>query len=154
MLDEAAREAADFTNIGLIQTDGSSFADVPSDLDLVHSFIVFQHIDAERGYKIINNLLSLVKVGGGVAFHVIVHRHTSKLRKTLNYLRKHIWPFHVLANLAAGRPALDPIMQMNTYSLNSIALMMVTKGFEAMIAERYGNYMGYESYFVFGRRTK
>ena len=156
MLKEAGSvsQAKGLQNVVLTKTDGSSFPDIPTDLDLIHSFIVFQHIDPAHGLKVISNLLGLAKVGGGIAFHIIVARHTSVLHRVAAWLRKRSRPFHIIVNMFTGRPPLEPIMQMNTYSLNAVASLMAAKGFGPLIAERYGEYLTYETFFVYGVRER
>jgi SAM-dependent methyltransferase len=154
MLTEARKvaDARDLTNIVFMQSDGSDLAALPNKhFDLIHSVIVFQHIPVVHGYAIMENLMARVAPGGIIALHVNLRRNASRLRKLINTARR-FRLIHILANIATGKPAIEPRMQMNCYSLDRIAGLMSAQGFEAMIAEQYSDYQGYAAVFVFGRR--
>jgi hypothetical protein len=54
---------ANLSNIELVPGD-DALSGATSQVDLLTSCIVFQHIPPERGYTILNNLVSLLKPGG------------------------------------------------------------------------------------------
>jgi hypothetical protein len=61
------------TNATLVRADDTLSA-VEGQFDLVHSTIVFQHIENERGLDLIARLVKLVAPGGVVSIHVTYGR--------------------------------------------------------------------------------
>jgi ubiquinone/menaquinone biosynthesis C-methylase UbiE len=153
MLAEARKVTAEqqAKSVTLVQTDGTDLSALPADFGLVHSVIVFQHIPVSKGYAIMDNLLERVAPNGIFAIHVNIDRNVSRVHRVLSSARR-FRIVHILANVLTRKPALEARMQMNCYSLDKIAQMMVQRGFDAMIAEPYSSYQGYHAYFIFGRR--
>ena len=108
---------------------------LPSDLDqlrgrvdLVHSFIVFQHMPVAAGERALGELLGLLKPGGLAAIHVPVALSSIKAKLYFDVLPK--VPFGPrLWNVAKGRPWSYPIMEMNTYDL--LRLVELARGRDA-----------------------
>ncbi len=92
----------------------------PASFDLIHSFIVFQHIPVARGEVILQKLISLISEGGVGAIHVTYANTHSSLRRGVSALRKRVSLFHHLLNLVQRRPYSTPLMQMNSYSMDRI----------------------------------
>lgn len=86
----------------------------PGSVDLVHSYIVLQHIRPDQGMPIIRALLDLLKPGGLFALHMTIGDLNPR-RALLNKLRYRIPPLHWLYNLSKGRPWNEPITEMNRY---------------------------------------
>lgn len=82
MLDESRRnmEAAGVTSFELQSAD--EFLETEAEFDLVHSYIVFQHIDPRIGYRIIGKILTDLKPGGVGMIHV-THTDTTPFFKRL-----------------------------------------------------------------------
>jgi len=72
MLAEAARNCAEHgvANARLVVSD-DALTGLPGPFDLVHSFIVFQHIDPARGRDIFRRLLGTLASGGVGALHFV-----------------------------------------------------------------------------------
>ena len=72
MLAEAARNCAEqgVANARLVVSD-DSLAGLPGPFDLVHSFIVFQHIEPARGRAIFRRLVGVVASGGVGVLHFV-----------------------------------------------------------------------------------
>lgn len=97
--------------------------------DLIHSFIVFQHIPPERGRAIFGKLLQHITAGGVGAIH-------------FSYSKSHFERTHGLApspppTQAAVAdsegsqeiaPGADPEMQMNPYHMNEMLFLMQAAG--------------------------
>lgn len=129
MLAEARRncEARGLANVDLVSAN--RLGALAPEFDLVHSHIVLQHIPPRHGEPILETLASLVAPDGvGVvqvpiaARHWIAHAHTWATR-TLPLA-------YNVANVIRGRPWDYPHMQMNVYSLNSLALRLLRHGFD------------------------
>jgi trans-aconitate methyltransferase len=115
MLSEAKRNCAALHNVRFLDLES-----VPDGLSLVHSFIVFQHMPVKEGLRIMKLLFSRLASGGIAALHFTVGRQPS-LHKRFVYLGKHRIPgFHRLANLLQGKRLDEPLMQINSYSIDRV----------------------------------
>jgi 2-polyprenyl-3-methyl-5-hydroxy-6-metoxy-1,4-benzoquinol methylase len=92
----------------------------PASFDLVHSFIVFQHIPVARGELILRQLIALIAEGGVGAIHITYSNTHSTLRRCVSELRRRINLVHGLLNLVQRKPFSTPLMQMNSYSMNRV----------------------------------
>ena len=89
--------------------------------DLVHSFIVLQHIEREYGMSLIEDLANLARPDNGlIALHVTYFSKSSIFRKIVHNLRSRSELVNKGINLLLGREISTPLMQMNSYSLNAI----------------------------------
>jgi SAM-dependent methyltransferase len=105
---------------------------VPGAFDLVHSYIVFQHIPPERGRAIFGALLPLVAPGGVGA----VHFAYSKSRYAATHgVAPPPEPSAPPAPPPAGSPPPDPEMQMNPYPMNEVLFLMQRAGIHRFHAE-------------------
>ena len=129
MLAEARRncDARGVDGVDLVTAD--RLGTLAPEFDLVHSFIVLQHIPPELGMPIIATLATRLRPGGVGVLHLPI---AARDRRT----RVHTWVMHHvpfaanLANLARRRPWSYPHMQMNVYDLNAIAQQLGAAGFE------------------------
>src|SRR3954452_21332249 len=90
MLSEARRNCDE---LGLASVELESTLDgLAGDrrFDLVHTYIVLQHVPRRRGMEIISRLVDLVVVGGVGVLHVQYARDASPLRKGLNWARRYV----------------------------------------------------------------
>jgi SAM-dependent methyltransferase len=92
----------------------------PGGFDLVHSFIVLQHIPIDRGELIVKKLVTLLADGGIGAIHLPYSDSRTAFHRSLSALRKRVKLVHGLLNLAAHRSYSSPHMQMNCYSMNRV----------------------------------
>jgi SAM-dependent methyltransferase len=97
----------------------------PASFDLVHSYIVFQHIPVARGELILRKLISLIAEGGMGAIHLTYADSRSAFRRGMSALRRRVSLAHGLMNLAQRRPFFTPLMQMNCYSMNRIFDLLI-----------------------------
>jgi hypothetical protein len=97
----------------------------PESFDLVHSYIVFQHIPVARGELILRKLIALIAEGGVGAIHLTYYANQSVLRRGARALRQRVYLVHGLLNLAQRRPFSSPRMQMNSYSMNRIFEILI-----------------------------
>jgi 2-polyprenyl-3-methyl-5-hydroxy-6-metoxy-1,4-benzoquinol methylase len=88
--------------------------------DLVNSFIVFQHIPVKRGIDLTKRLLSALSPRGIAVLHYTYARNAPDIRKAASWVRRHVPLAHNLINVLQRKPALQPLMQMNNYSLNRL----------------------------------
>ena len=116
MLQEAKRncDQQQLTNISLMPSD-DSLSSLTQSFNLIHSFIVLQHVPPERGREIFRNLLAHLDSGGVGAVHF------SHARKPYSVMDAPVTASHV-----AMPPTLppDPEMQMNLYNMNELLVLM------------------------------
>jgi len=130
MLAEAQRnaDAAGLANVRwLLSDDGLGAAD--GRFDLVMSCIVLQHIPVRRGLGIVRHLLDRVAPAGVAALHVCIGRGDSPAQALRYAAQRHVPGVHRYLNRRAGRPADEPLMEMNAYPLDAILAQAQRLGF-------------------------
>jgi SAM-dependent methyltransferase len=121
MLSEAAKNCVEqnVANITLIKSN-DALDGMPSDIEFIHSFIVFQHIPVSRGLAILRKMLLLLASDGIGALHFTFARRASNFRIFLQRMRD-LFPFaNGFYNLVLGRRFSYPHMQMNCYETSMI----------------------------------
>jgi SAM-dependent methyltransferase len=128
---ECARENCNKFGAGsahLLHTDEVELLK-PATFDLVHSFIVFQHIPTDRGDLILRKLITLLAEGGVGAIHLTYSNPRSEsrspIRRGIKALLKRVGfqrlgLVHGLLNLREHRRFSAPRMEVNSYSMNRI----------------------------------
>lgn len=116
MLEEARQNCASrgFSNVEFVCVD-ETLASIQGSFDLIHSVLVFQHIERERGERILDQLCGRLRPGGIAVLHFATTRSAPRWKSWLAWLRRRLGPLHVLLNLLAGRNSGYPLMQMNAY---------------------------------------
>lgn len=99
----------------------------PGSFDLIHSYIVFQHIPIARGEGIFRELIDLLSDGGIGAIHLTFHNRRSVLRHGMDIVRKRVPMVHGLINIARGRPYSMCRGEMNAYSMNQVLNILYEK---------------------------
>jgi SAM-dependent methyltransferase len=145
MLAEAQKNCAgqNITNAMLLQSD-DSLSNVDAKFDLVHSFIVFQHMPTQRGREVFAKLLTKIAPGGVGAVQFLY----SKSRYADNHGLPP--PQEASPKAAAARPPdADPEMQMNTYLVNELLFLMQRHGVQRFHTEftDHGGELGVYFYF-------
>jgi len=117
--------------------------------DLIHSFIVFQHLQPKRGEHILRDLVRRLEPHGIGAIHVMFANHAHGIRSRWGRLRRRFVLLHRLANLATGRPLTFPVMQMNAWSLNRVLALLYAEGASSIFIEYslHGAFLGAMIYF-------
>ena len=145
MLREAEKhlKSLNIDNVELIQ---SNSLEVLSDrkFDLVHTYIVLQHIPVSAGYRLIKSLLKAVAPGGYAMIHFTYSNSTSAFKKLKYYLRSKYKFFSQVSNIMNGRPTNTPDMQMNNYNLSRVLRMVEEAGFKKFFVEltNHGGFRG------------
>lgn len=129
MIAEARRNcvAAGLANVDFVLSD-DRLSRVDGTYDLVHSYIVIQHIPPHRGERIFRELVGRVAPGGVGALHVTYARTAPAYRKLAHRLRRTIPFFNVLVNLVQRRPVMDPLIPMFEYDLHTLFLTLQNLG--------------------------
>lgn len=150
MLDEARKNCAEMgiANVVLAESD-DRLSKVTDSFDLVHSYIVFQHIPPARGREIFKELLLRLQPGGVGA----VHFAYSKAHFSGNH---GVPPVGWLAAIkAAAKPTADdadPEMQMNSYPMTELLFAMQVAGVHRFHAE-FTDHGGELGVFLFFQKT-
>lgn len=155
MLAEARRncDAAGLDNVMLVLSDDTLSA-VEGEFDLVHSVIVFQHIDPQRGREIFRRMLQRLAPGGAGAVQFTYAKARYAVRDgqppPAVASAKRSLKSMVRGLLRRAAPvAVDPEMQMNVYALNELVFMLQSlgaKGFHAEFTD-HGGELGVFLYF-------
>lgn len=131
---EAARNCARFgrDNVRFVKTL-DELNDQRGTFTFIHSYIVLQHIDADRGLSIIAALLDCLDRSGSAALHVTYaktkYRHgVRRLPATHKLWRSIRAPLSRFFRQLRGR---DPHIQMNLYDLNRIFFLAQKHGVKA-----------------------
>ena len=141
MIAEAARNCtkAGVRNVDFVMSDDALTA-VAGSFDLVHSYIVLQHIPVKRGLALTDRMLARLSPGGVAALHYSLQRTLSPA-KAFAYAMKHVSPFgRVAANLVQRKTWDAPAMQMNNYPVAEIIRVFEKNGLAdiVVIPERHG----------------
>lgn len=86
---------------------------VLGEYDLIHSFVVFQHIPLERGYALYDELLGRLQPGGVSAIHFTVASKKGNVVRLVARLKHQLPLLAGLINWWHRRPFSHPVMQMN-----------------------------------------
>lgn len=144
MLKEALNNCNEYSvqNVRLIKSD-DKLSSLKGSYDLIHSFIVFQHIPVERGMHILTNLLSHLEDGGICAIQFIYsspysqwlsHATIGKQVKLFKKIKRQVKILmKIVRDLSETRKSLnlsdkDAEIQMNLYNLDEILLLIQSLG--------------------------
>lgn len=136
MLEEAKKHinALGLNNIELLNSNSLDILQGKK-YDLVHTFIVLQHIPVSAGYRLIYLLLEAINSGGCGMIH-FTYSNEKTAYKNLKYnLRSKYRFFAQVNNLAKGKKPNAANMQMNNYSINSVLKMIRESGVENFYTE-------------------
>jgi SAM-dependent methyltransferase len=150
MLELARRNLPTQNNVSLFSSLKEAAESRRGGFDLVHSYIVIQHIRPEQGYPVLRELLSLVKPGGCFALHLTLG-DLSRMRRFLNTFRYRIPPLHWLYNLSRKRPWNEPITEMNRYDAAVVFDLLAQAGCPSFTVHTY-NQARYVGILMIGRK--
>ena len=154
MLAEARRncDEAGVTNVRLVQGD-DEVSGVSGQFDLVHSYIVLQHIPVDRGERIVRRLASLIGEDGvGVIQAPYTTGRKEILGRTIYWARMHLPGARQILNLALRRSPSAPVMQMNAYSVTRLVDLLRDAGC-ADIHVRFSDHDGARGVLLFARKS-
>lgn len=95
--------------------------------DLVHSFLVFQHIPVREGERIFAKLVRGLRPGGVGSIQVAL-RPSHPAAGAFHWTVKTVPLAYNIVNVAQGRVWSYPHMQMNHYSLNRLGRLLADEG--------------------------
>jgi cyclopropane fatty-acyl-phospholipid synthase-like methyltransferase len=153
MLNEAKKncEAHSISNVVLVKSD-DSLSSLKDKYDFIHSFIVFQHIPVKRGEYIFQNLMAHLEDEGVCVIHV-TYAKDDTINKLVSLINNYVPLAKNVINLFKERDFFGPQMQMNTYDLNRLLLIMQKMNICEFHAE-YTNHGGVLGVVLFFRKPK
>lgn len=136
MLAEARQNCAkaQVDNVSFIESD-DQLSQVTGSFDLVHSYIVLQHIAWRRGRTILQSLAKRVNPGGCLAVQISTRRNAPLLVRGLVRLRYAFPPINWARNLLRSRPMFEPAMQLHVYDLEKVRKDLRALGFRTSFIE-------------------
>lgn len=137
MLREAARNAGarGVTNVRLSdRIDGGPY-------DLVHAYIVFQHIPVRHGLVLTGRLLDALTREGIAVLHYVYASNRHLLSRMIGRTARRIPVLRGVLNLLRGQEFSDPPMEMNPYPLDRLLALFQEKAFAGTLI-RYTNHGG------------
>ena len=146
MLDEARRncEAFGLKNVEFVESD-DDLSKVTGTFDLIHSFIVLQHMATSSGERVFRRMLHLLNEGGVGFLHFTFAKVEEPFsKKVLAALRQKVPLVNGLINLAKGRDFGYPYIAMNSYDVNRILQILHKNGYERTVVAltQHGNDLG------------
>jgi len=154
MLAEARRNAqvSGFANVTYAPSSDPDYLQ-PASHDLVHSYIVLQHIPVATGEAIVEQLIAAVKPGGIGALHMTIVPATGRIAATLRNFVKRNRVLRIVGNLAKGRAWNTPVMEMNLYRTERIIEILARSGIERFHCIRVDDWGSIGLFFLFRRPT-
>jgi 2-polyprenyl-3-methyl-5-hydroxy-6-metoxy-1,4-benzoquinol methylase len=133
MIEEAKRNCERFgvRNIRFVE----SLDEARDKYDLVHSYIVLQHIPVSRGMALIDRLIDRVAPDGACFLHFTIGRNAGALRALATGMRKNIKPLHYVLNLFEGKRITEAYMQSNEYNLNRFVAQLYRRNIRQLWLE-------------------
>ncbi len=120
-------EAAGITNVTWTNP-GPDLSTLTGKFDLIHSFIVFQHIHPSRGFEILKQMIDLLEDEGVASLQFLYYRDVPAVVRLLGWMRKHVPGMHGIVNLMYGKSFSEPLMEKNRYDLNKMLFMLQSSG--------------------------
>ena len=128
MLSEARANANERNNVTFELSD-ENLSNAKGKFDLVHTYIVLQHIPVEKGMRIIREMLSRVSENGLASLHFAIARDGGSMAKLRYWARCRFPGAQMISNLIRRRPIAEPLMQMNEYPVDQVLRLFEDYGF-------------------------
>ena len=125
---------------------------IESQFDLVHSFIVLQHIPWQRGRQILQALSGLVSKNGYLAVHIFTSCNTHPIVRLLVRLRYCFPPANWVRNIMSGRHIFEPAMQLHVYDMDTIMHDLEVGRFGKILCLDEPTGCEFDSIFLFAQR--
>jgi hypothetical protein len=113
-------KAAGLSNVTLVGSD-DQLSQVPGEFDFTNSYIVLQHVPPERGYRLMQSMISRTRKGGVVSIQVTYAKARSFLQyeaPTALYYRRDGNQIHDILD-SGWRPP-EGTINMYDYDLNQV----------------------------------
>lgn len=153
MLSEAKKNAElkGVRNCEFIESSGDYLFEQIPECDLVHTYIVLQHIPRSRGENIISNLIEKTARGGVGALHFTIANKKNTIYKIASFLRNRVPLLHMAFNIIQRKRLTEPKMRMTEYDVQRIFSIFCAQGITEYFI-RFTDHGGHQGLFVFYRR--
>lgn len=150
MLKEAANncEERGLQNVEWVHSD-DDLSGLKGSFNLIHSFIVFQHIPVDRGLQLASRLVDTLEPSGVGALHFTFGQEPPAV--TWKDELKRVPLIKWVHGLIRRPKQADPMMEMNPYPLNELYTMLYRKGVKH-IHTRMTNHGGHFGVFLFFKK--
>jgi hypothetical protein len=141
-------------NVEFVESD-DELSKVTGKFDLIHSFIVLQHMTTRSGENVFRRMLGLLNDGGiGFLHFTYAKAGLSRLQKVATFLRQKVPLVHGLINLVKGRDFGYPYVAMNSYDVNHLLRILQENGYERTVVAltQHGSDLGMVLMFQNGQR--
>jgi SAM-dependent methyltransferase len=160
MLNEALKNCNEYSvqNVSLLKSD-DNLSSLDECFDLIHSFIVFQHIPVKRGRRIFANLLNHLSEGGICAIQFTYSKAIFVKSYGVPPIKWRIDDAYIKVKglvrglLGIKSPSEDPEMQMNTYNLNELLFLIQSAGIHNIHME-FRDHRGELGVFLYFQKPK
>jgi 2-polyprenyl-3-methyl-5-hydroxy-6-metoxy-1,4-benzoquinol methylase len=155
MLAEATSNAmsAGISNIDFVLSD-DDLAKIEGDFDLIHSYIVLQHISWSRGRTLLQQLAGKVSPDGYLAVHLLASSTVPILVRAAVRLRYLVPPLNWLRNIFKHRSIFEPAMQLHIYDVDKIVSDLKARGFGEPIFCNEPSMDGFQEVFLLAQRMQ
>ncbi len=152
MLEHAERNALEhnLANTAWVEAD-DGLTRIEGTFDLVHSFIVFQHIKPARGELILHRLIDVLRPDGVGAVHMTYAfgSETPLWKRFMIRALEGVPLANGLYNVVKHRPYREPRMQMNLYDVNRVLRLLHERGCQHVaLSLSQTSHFGYPLYGV------
>lgn len=146
MITEAKRncEELGIHNVTFAESD-DELTNVCGRFDLIHSYIVLQHINTKRGEKLFRRMIEILNENGVCVLHFTYAKENYKQsEKIIKALRENIPMAQGVINLIKGRDFDYPHISMNQYDINRLLLFLQDNGCDRTVINftKHGNDLG------------
>jgi ubiquinone/menaquinone biosynthesis C-methylase UbiE len=172
MLEEARKNCQKYNvnNVSLLKSD-DHLSSLKGTFDFIHSFIVFQHLPADKGTKLFTKLLNFLNEDGicavqftyslpiykennGIPSPISEYKKQKRrlkqfIRDTCRHALKSAKNFFSSEKKKASRK--DPEMQMNDYNMNELLFIIQSAGVEN-IHIKFTDHGGFLGAYIFFRK--
>lgn len=145
MLNEAKANASAMRidNVNFMLSDDWLKQVQPGQYDFVNSYIVLQHINESRGLFFFEKLVEAVAENGIGALQITFENRKTAKERFINYFRYRVPLLNNLLNVIRGKKIDLPLMQMTTYNLNHLFMILQRLGvhqFHAAFTDHGGHH--------------
>ncbi|NJK59099.1 MAG: class I SAM-dependent methyltransferase [Oscillatoriales cyanobacterium SM2_1_8] len=155
-------------NASLLKSDDDNLSALEDSFDLIHSFIVFQHLPIDRGRQIFVSLLKYLNDGGIGAIQFTYSKSSfrdtygvlptpSILKRFVRSVKKYVRNllFDRLRYWAGNQSSelKDPEVQMNPYNLNELFFILQCEGIQETYVE-FTDHAGELGVYLYFRKPK
>lgn len=136
MLERARQALTAYGNVELATTAYAA-TELTQTFDLVHSYLVLQHIPPREGWPWLRWLAERVAIGGVLAVQLVVGDQRPVWRKAASLTLRLVPGLRQARNVGQGRPWREPVIPMYAYPLGQVQTLLAACGYPALWVQEY-----------------